>query len=122
MAQVAADMLGLPIDNISIRLGDSSLPSAPVEGGSWMAASVSHAIKNAADALRKELLALAKKIPDSPLKGVKLDDVILADGKIVSKLDPSRAVSIADALRHGKLDRIEQEKTTNFKEADKYAR
>jgi xanthine dehydrogenase YagR molybdenum-binding subunit len=122
MAQVAADLLGLPIDNISVKLGDSSLPASPVEGGSWMAASVSHAIKNAADAVRKDLLALAKKMPDSPLKGVKLDDVALADGKIVSKQDVSRAVSIADAMRHGKLDRIEQEKSTTFEEDDKHAR
>jgi xanthine dehydrogenase YagR molybdenum-binding subunit len=121
MAQVAADMLGLPIDNVSIKLGDSTLPSSPVEGGSWMAASVSHAIKNAADAVRKELLALAKKMPDSPLKGIKLDEVMLADGKIVSKQDASRAVSIADAMRHGKVDRIEQEKSTNFKTLASYA-
>jgi xanthine dehydrogenase YagR molybdenum-binding subunit len=122
MAQVAADMLGLPIDNVSIKLGDSSLPASPVEGGSWMAASVSHAIKNAADAVRKDLLALAKKIPDSPLKGVKLDDVVLADSKLVSKQDSSRAVSIADAMRHGNVDRIEQEKSTSFKKDDKHAR
>jgi xanthine dehydrogenase YagR molybdenum-binding subunit len=121
MAQVAADMLGLPIDNVSIKLGDSTLPSSPVEGGSWMAASVSHAIKNAADAVRKELLALAKKMPDSPLKGAKLDEVMLADGKIVSKQDATRAVSIADAMRHGKVDRIEQEKSTSFKSLASYA-
>jgi xanthine dehydrogenase YagR molybdenum-binding subunit len=121
MAQVAADMLGLPIDNVSIKLGDSTLPQSQVEGGSWMAASVSHAIKNAADAVRKELLALAKKMPDSPLKGVKLDDVVLADGKIASRKDASRAVSIADAMRHGKVERIEQEKSTNFKTLSSYA-
>ena len=44
MAQVAADMLGLPLDNISIKLGDSSLPQSPVEGGSWIAASVANGI------------------------------------------------------------------------------
>jgi xanthine dehydrogenase YagR molybdenum-binding subunit len=121
MAQVAADMLGLPIDNVSIKLGDSTLPASPVEGGSWMAASVSHAIKNAADAVRKELLALAKKMPDSPLKGAKLDEVTLADGKIVSKQDASRTVSIADAMRYGKVDRIEQEKSTDFKTLASYA-
>jgi xanthine dehydrogenase YagR molybdenum-binding subunit len=121
MAQVAADMLRLPIDNVTIKLGDSTLPAAPVEGGSWMAASVSHAIKNAADAVRKELLALAKKMPDSPLKGAKLDDVILADGKIVSKQDPGCAVSIADAMRHGGVERIAQEKSTSFKNLASYA-
>jgi xanthine dehydrogenase YagR molybdenum-binding subunit len=121
MAQVAADMLGLPIDNVSIKLGDSTLPASPVEGGSWMAASVSHAIANAADAVRKELLALAKKMPDSPLRGARLDDVTLADGKVVSKQDANRAVSIADAMRHGKVDRIEQEKSTSFKTLASYA-
>ena len=44
MAQVAADMLGLPLDNISVKLGDSSLPQSPVEGGSWIAASVANGI------------------------------------------------------------------------------
>jgi hypothetical protein len=39
-AQIAADELGLPLDNITVKLGDSSLPQAPVEGGSWGAASV----------------------------------------------------------------------------------
>jgi xanthine dehydrogenase YagR molybdenum-binding subunit len=122
MAQVAADLLGLPIGNVSVKLGDSSLPKSPVEGGSWMAASVSHAIRNAADAVRKELLGLAQKMPASPLKGAKLEDVLLADGKIVSKQDTSLAVTIADAMRHGKTDRIEQEQSTNFEEDDSYAR
>jgi xanthine dehydrogenase YagR molybdenum-binding subunit len=122
LAQVAADVLGLPIDNISIKLGDSSLPQAPVEGGSWMAASASHAVVNTAEAVRKELLKLAKKMKDSPLADAKLEDVVLADGKIVSKKDASRAVAIADAMRHGAVDRIEKEETNSFKEDSKYAR
>ena len=44
MAQVAADMLGLPIENVTVKLGNSTLPRSPVEGGSWTAASVAHAI------------------------------------------------------------------------------
>src|SRR5215469_16317636 len=48
MAQVAADMLGLPLDNISIKLGDSSLPQSPVEGGSWIATSVANGIATTA--------------------------------------------------------------------------
>jgi xanthine dehydrogenase YagR molybdenum-binding subunit len=122
MAQVAADMLGLPIDNISIKLGDSTLPQSPVEGGSWMAASVSHAIASAADAVRKELLRLAKKVPDSPLAGTKLDDIALADGKIASKRDTNRAVSITDAMRNSGVDRIEQERFSDFREDSKHAR
>ena len=85
MAQVAADMLGLPIDNITVKLGDSTLPQSQVEGGSWTAASVAHAIAATADEIRKELLGLAQKMPGSPLAGLKPDDVVLADGMIASK-------------------------------------
>jgi xanthine dehydrogenase YagR molybdenum-binding subunit len=122
MAQVAADMLGLPLDNITIKLGDSTLPLAAVEGGSWTAASVSHAIAKTADEVRKELLRLAKMVPDSPLAASRLEDVALVDGKIVSKKENNRAVSIADAMRHGGRDRIVQEITTDFKNDTSYAR
>jgi xanthine dehydrogenase YagR molybdenum-binding subunit len=122
MAQVAADMLGLPIENVSVKLGDSTLPSSPVEGGSWTAASVSSAIGVASEAVRKELLRLARDMQDSPLAGARLEDVALADGNIASKRDPSRAVSIAEAMRNGAVDRIEQEKSYNPKEDDKHSR
>jgi xanthine dehydrogenase YagR molybdenum-binding subunit len=113
MAQVAADMLGLPLENISIKLGDSSLPQSPVEGGSWIAASVCNGIATTADAIRDELLRLAKQVPSSPLANTAPGEVALADGKLVSKSDASRSVSIAHAMRHSAVDRIEQEKTTN---------
>jgi xanthine dehydrogenase YagR molybdenum-binding subunit len=112
MAQVAADMLGLRLDNISIKLGDSSLPASPVEGGSWIAASVSNGIATTAAAIRDELLRLAKRMPHSPLANAAPDEVTLADGMVVIRLDASRSVSIAHAMRHGAVDRIEQEKTT----------
>jgi len=112
MAQVAADMLGLPLDSVSVKLGDSSLPQSPVEGGSWIAASVSNGIATTAAAVRDELLRLARLMPDSPLANAAPDEVALADGKLVSKREASRAVSIADAMRHGGVDRIEREKTT----------
>jgi xanthine dehydrogenase YagR molybdenum-binding subunit len=116
MAQVAADMLGLPLEAVTIKLGDSSLPQSPVEGGSWIAASVANGIATTAEAVRKELLRLAKRMPNSPLKDAAADEVALADGKLVSKQDSSRAVSITDAMRHGGVERIEQEKSTSFEE------
>jgi xanthine dehydrogenase YagR molybdenum-binding subunit len=121
MAQVAADMLGLPIDNITVKLGDSTLPQSQVEGGSWTAASVSHAIAGAADAVRKALWRMAEKGPHSPLAGTKLGDVMLADGKIVNKRDPNRAVPIAEAMRHGGVDRIKEKKSTKFSKENPYA-
>ncbi len=112
MAQVAADKLGLPLENISVKLGNSSLPQSPVEGGSWIAASVSNGIAMTAAAICDELLRLAKRSPDSPLANAASGEVALVDGKLVSKADSSRSVSIADAMRHGAVDRIEREITT----------
>ncbi|MGA0598359.1 xanthine dehydrogenase family protein molybdopterin-binding subunit [Enterovirga sp. CN4-39] len=113
MAQVAADMLGLPLDNISVRLGDSSLPQSPVEGGSWIAASVANGIAATADALRDELLRLAQGTPGSPLAGTEPGDVVLMEGSLVSRRDATRAVSIVDAMRQGRVDRVEQVRSTN---------
>jgi xanthine dehydrogenase YagR molybdenum-binding subunit len=113
MAQVAADMLGLPLDNINIKLGDSSLPQSPVEGGSWIAASVSNGIAATAEEIRNELLRLAKLVPNSPLANAASSDIMLTDGKLAHKHDSARFILIADAMRHGSVDRIEREKTTN---------
>jgi xanthine dehydrogenase YagR molybdenum-binding subunit len=121
MAQVAADALGLPIDSVSIKLGDSTLPQSPVEGGSWIAASVCNAIVNTASDVRDELLILAQKMANSALAGVSADDVTLAAGRIVSVRDPGRSVSIADAMRDGNVDRIEKEKTNKFEKRDTHA-
>jgi xanthine dehydrogenase YagR molybdenum-binding subunit len=121
MAQVAADMLGLPLDNISIRLGDSTLPQSPVEGGSWMAASVSNGIATTAEAIRSEVLRLAKQIRNSPLADAGPGDVEFANGKLVNRRDASRAVSIAEAMRQGGVNRIEQELTTIPAEDDSRA-
>jgi xanthine dehydrogenase YagR molybdenum-binding subunit len=121
MAQVAADMLGLPLENISVRLGDSTLPQSPVEGGSWIAASVSNGIVTTSNAIREKLLGLAKTMPNSPLAGAALDNVALADGKLASKQDPSRGISIADVMRHAAVDRIEEEKATTFAQDGKHA-
>ena len=74
---------------------------------------MSNGIATTAGAIRDELLRLAKQMPNSPLANAAPDEVTLADGKLVSKRDASRGVSIADAMRQGAVDRIEQEKTTN---------
>ena len=122
MAQVAADVLGVPIENISIKLGDSSLPPCPIEGGSWIAASVSHAIVSTADDIREELLRLVKEMPGSPFSSASAQDVALANGRIVDRRDATRSVSIAEAMQHGKISRIERQKENTFKDLSSYAR
>lgn len=121
MAQVAADTLGLPLDNITIKLGDSTLPQSPVEGGSWIAASVCNAIAGTAVEVRQELLRLAKAMPNSPLGDAGVDDVSFTDGKITRTSDGGE-VSMADIMRAGKVDRIEKQKANEFDKLEKYAR
>jgi len=122
VAQVAADALGLPIESIDVKLADSTLPQAPVEGGSWMAASSAHAVLGAAEEIRQELARLVKAMPGSPLSDVDMTGIVLVGGMIASNGEQSHSVSIADAMRHGKLDRIEKQKLNHFAEDKSHAR
>ncbi|MBR1122585.1 xanthine dehydrogenase family protein molybdopterin-binding subunit [Bradyrhizobium lablabi] len=122
MAQVAADRMGVPIDNVTVRLGDSTLPACPIEGGSWIAASVSHAIIGAADEVRGELLRIAKTMPDTPFADALAGDVVLTNGKLARAGDVARSVPIADVMRHGKVEHIERIKDNTFADISKYAR
>jgi xanthine dehydrogenase YagR molybdenum-binding subunit len=121
MAQVVAEILGLPLDSVTVKLGDSTLPQSPVEGGSWIVASVANGIATTSGAVREELFRLAQRMPNSPLANATLDEVILADGRLVSEQDASRAASIAEVMRYGGVDRIEQEKTTTFPDDGSHA-
>ena len=109
MTQIAAELMGLPIDDVTFELGDSSLPNAPVEGDSFTAASVGSAVKAACDKVRDQLIALAWKMDKSPLANVAPDDVIFADRQIRSRTDSSKRVSLRDAMRSGKLDVVRAE-------------
>jgi len=66
-------------------------------------------------------LKLANRMKDSPLAGADLDDVVLMDGKIVSKQDASRAVPIASAMQSGHAERITREETNSVEEDKRHA-
>lgn len=57
MTQVAAEALGLPIERVTFRLGDTRLPRAPVHGGSLTMASVGSAVQAACRNARRAALA-----------------------------------------------------------------
>jgi xanthine dehydrogenase YagR molybdenum-binding subunit len=122
MTQVAAELLGLPIENVNVRLGDSTLPQAQVAGGSWTASSVANALVNTCGELRAELLRLAQTATGSPLANAGPQDVVLAGGGIVSKRDPTISVSIADAMRRGSVERLEREAPNTPTQDETYAR
>jgi xanthine dehydrogenase YagR molybdenum-binding subunit len=111
MTQIAAEMLGVPLYNVAAKLSDSKFPDAPVEGGSWTTASLGSAVRQACQGVQRELLRLAQDMDGSPLADLGLDDVTFVDGHIRAKDDSAGAVAIADAMRAGSAERIEQEAT-----------
>ncbi|WP_375382984.1 xanthine dehydrogenase family protein molybdopterin-binding subunit [uncultured Sphingomonas sp.] len=114
MTLVAADTLGLPVDQITARLGDSDLPTSPVEGGSWAAASAGAAVQLACQAVAKKLLKAADKVEGRPLAGAKsIDDIAFADGRMTLKSDPASSVAIVEAMRAAGLQLIEEEETAS---------
>lgn len=107
--QLAADALGLPVERVTLELGDSNFPAAPPSYGSQSVASVSEAILRAVAELKAKLLALAAAPAGSPLAGLRPDEVVLADARIFAAADPSRRLSCAEVLERAQLPSIEAE-------------
>jgi xanthine dehydrogenase YagR molybdenum-binding subunit len=111
MTQVAGDVLGLPLADITAKLGDSDLPAAPVEGGSWAAASTGAAVELACKSLADELFKAAEKVEGKPLDGAKRDEIAFVDGYIVVRANPAKRVSVKDAVAASGKDKLEVEET-----------
>lgn len=60
MTQIAADAALMALDDVTFLLGDSSLPTAPLQGGSFTVSSVGSAVRQACEALRGKLIEAAK--------------------------------------------------------------
>ena len=103
---IAAEYLGLTPERVKFELGDTNLPRAPSQGGSWTTASVGSAIHGAALAVTAKLLALANREADSPLKGVAASDVEMLDGRLRLKADASKSVRISDLMQRNALTEI----------------
>ncbi|NNM72379.1 xanthine dehydrogenase family protein molybdopterin-binding subunit [Enterovirga aerilata] len=113
LAQLAADDLGVPIERVAVRIGDSSLPASPIEGGSWTAASAGAAVQAACGAVREKLLGLARSIDGSPLANAGIEHVAFRDGRIELAGDPERFVTLADAMQAGGVEHVEAEETVS---------
>jgi xanthine dehydrogenase YagR molybdenum-binding subunit len=98
MAQQAASGLGIDPKLVDVKLGDSTLPKAPVSGGSQSSASVLPAIQDATTQLKLKLADLAIADPQSPLHGLKTLDIEAKDGKLVHINDSSQSDSLVDLI------------------------
>ncbi|WP_347160047.1 xanthine dehydrogenase family protein molybdopterin-binding subunit [Pontibacter chitinilyticus] len=112
MCQLAAETMGLPIEDVTFKLGDSTLPKAPLEGGSWTVSSVGTAVKQVCDALGEKLLKWSRKLPNSPFGTATLEEVKFENGLMKLKSDPSKGFYIKDIMLQRDLDVLEAEITS----------
>jgi xanthine dehydrogenase YagR molybdenum-binding subunit len=103
-AQHIAERLGLDIDAVTFRYGDTSLPDGTIAGGSSQTASIGGAIIAATDALVAALLDLAGA--DSPLAGLSPAEVEPRDGGLGKRGDPGRHDSYVSLLRRAGRDDV----------------
>ena len=98
IAQTAAEMMGVGIDKVVVKLGDSSFPVSSGSGGQWGANSSTAGVYAACVKLRD---TVAQQL------GFNTADVAFADGKVTSG---NRSVALADAAKGGDIvveDKIE---------------
>jgi xanthine dehydrogenase YagR molybdenum-binding subunit len=107
--QVAADALGLPVEQVTFELGDSDFPPAPGSGGSNSAASVSEAVYQVGGAIKTKLAAIATSDPESPLAGMSADQLAMSGGRLVVAANPSRGISFTDLIKRSRMPAVEAE-------------
>lgn len=95
--QVIADRLGLPMEAIAFNYGDSTLPGVVLAGGSQQTAAIGAAVIATHRELVKALLEIVGN--DSPLAGLKPDDVAGRDGGLCKLDEPERHETYASILR-----------------------
>lgn len=103
LGQVAAEMLGLTLEQVQVRLGDSEYPASSGSGGSWGANSASAGVYAACDALRRDLAAKA---------GYPYASAVFRNGKVwqgaecteLSDLAGKEGVSATGSMTYGDLD------------------
>jgi len=112
-AQIAADALGLPVEKITVKLGDSKYPKGAQSGGSQVTASVGPPIWAAALGTVAKLAALAAADPASPLHGRKPEEIIAGEGRLFIKAEPAKGEDMLAVLRRKGMDSITASAKTN---------
>ncbi len=104
LAQLASQKTGVPLDKVEVALGDTSLPSGPISGGSMATGSVAPAVFAAADKAIASLLNIAATTPGSPFEKRLLTDLAFENGRVFMKVEgAAHGVPFADLLRHANL-------------------
>ncbi len=108
MAQTVMQELDVPWEMVDAKLGDSTLPKAPVSGGSQSTASVGPAVKDACTQLRLKLANMAIGDPSSQLYNAKAEDIVVKGGMLQSKSNPAHAESLSVSIGRNKGMPVEE--------------
>jgi len=91
IAQTAAEMMGVPLADVTVRLGDSSFPISSGSGGQWGANSSTAGVYAACMKLRENI---AKKL------GVNPEGALFGDGKITVG---EKWIKLTEATKNGPI-------------------
>jgi len=108
MAMIAAEALGLPLEDVTFQLGDSTLPVAPIEGGSSHVTTVGSAVAGVCEKLQKSLFKHAQKLRETPFAKAKFKDVEFAGGALRLKRQPDAAVPLKTILADTGMMKLEE--------------
>lgn len=101
MTQIAAQASGVAVEDVVFVLGDSSLPTAPLQGGSFTVSSVGTAVQQACEALTGKLLVIARQTYPvfTQAESVRFEDGQLHTGDV--------SVSLAQLVKDSGEDALE---------------
>lgn len=104
MTQVAADCLGMDIADVTFQYGDSKLPFAPIQGGSFTTATIAVAVQAACVGLKEKIFASARKAFPDAFGSARFEDATFRDGSLTTPGQPPLALSaIAASARGGRI-------------------
>ncbi|MCC6069990.1 aldehyde oxidoreductase molybdenum-binding subunit PaoC [Massilia sp. GCM10020059] len=110
IAQTAAEMMGVPIEQVVVRLGDSAFPVSAGSGGQWGANSSTAGVYAACVKLRE---AVAQKLGVSAAEAQFADGSVRAGGRTVPLRQAAEAGELVaeDTMEYGDLDKKFQQST-----------
>lgn len=107
LTMIAHNVLGVPLNQIKVEYGDTSLPKAPTQGGSAIVSAVGSAVFDACTTIKKQLVELAIK-SGGPLAGRQADELTMADGGLSVEKEPRKKVAVSDLMRTNDLTVIDK--------------
>ena len=112
LAQSAAEVFGIPVDQVEVHLGDSRLPGSAIAGGSMLAGSIMGAVHKAAVAARDELIGLALSDANSPFRDTGANTLNFVEGRIAAPRGEAPSLTLAELMSALKREEIEVRRNT----------